>query len=92
MIANYHTHTYRCHHADGTEREYVERAIENGLKIFGFSETRVRAGGCFADDGLDIQTALFQGAERSEGITVGAEGTGDCIPDHWRVTPSSVRI
>ena len=38
MIANYHTHTYRCHHADGTEREYVERAIENGLKIFGFSD------------------------------------------------------
>ena len=33
MIANYHTHTWRCRHADGTEREYVERAIEGGLKI-----------------------------------------------------------
>lgn len=38
MIANYHTHTWRCHHATGTEREYVERAIEGGLKILGFSD------------------------------------------------------
>ena len=30
MIANYHTHTWRCRHADGTEREYVETAIEAG--------------------------------------------------------------
>ena len=38
MIANYHTHTWRCRHADGTEREYVEKAIESGLKILGFSD------------------------------------------------------
>ncbi|MBR7133416.1 MAG: histidinol-phosphatase [Clostridia bacterium] len=38
MIANYHTHTYRCGHATGTEREYIERAIENGIKIMGFSD------------------------------------------------------
>lgn len=38
MIANYHTHTWRCHHARGSEREYVERAIEGGLKILGFSD------------------------------------------------------
>ncbi len=38
MIANYHTHTWRCGHAQGTEREYVERAIEGGLKILGFSD------------------------------------------------------
>lgn len=38
MIANYHTHTWRCMHAEGTEREYVERAIEGGLKILGFSD------------------------------------------------------
>lgn len=38
MIANYHTHTWRCRHADGTEREYVERTIEGGLKILGFSD------------------------------------------------------
>lgn len=38
MIANYHTHTWRCRHADGTEREYVEKAIEAGLKVLGFSD------------------------------------------------------
>lgn len=38
MIANYHTHTWRCHHATGTEREYVEQAIGLGLKILGFSD------------------------------------------------------
>lgn len=38
MIANYHTHTTRCNHATGTEREYVENAIRRGLKIFGFSD------------------------------------------------------
>lgn len=38
MIANYHTHTWRCMHASGTEREYVEKAIEGGLQILGFSD------------------------------------------------------
>jgi histidinol-phosphatase (PHP family) len=38
MIANYHTHTFRCGHASGTEREYIERAIEGGIKIMGFSD------------------------------------------------------
>lgn len=38
MIANYHTHTWRCMHAVGTEREYVEAAIKGGLKILGFSD------------------------------------------------------
>lgn len=38
MDANYHTHTWRCHHATGLEREYVENAIAGGLKILGFSD------------------------------------------------------
>ena len=38
MIANYHTHTVRCGHAVGADREYVETAIARGLKILGFSE------------------------------------------------------
>ncbi len=36
--ANYHTHTTRCHHAVGTEREYVEQAIREGLTVLGFSD------------------------------------------------------
>ena len=38
MIANYHTHTTRCHHAEGSEAEYIESAIQNGLKILGFAD------------------------------------------------------
>ena len=38
MIANYHTHTVRCGHAEGSDREYVETAVERGLKTLGFSE------------------------------------------------------
>lgn len=38
MIANYHTHTPRCRHAEGAEREYVESALAAGLEILGFSD------------------------------------------------------
>ena len=38
MIANYHTHTARCRHAAGTQRQYVESALEAGLQILGFSD------------------------------------------------------
>ncbi|MBQ7739683.1 MAG: histidinol-phosphatase [Eubacterium sp.] len=35
---NLHTHTFRCHHAKGTDEEYVLKAIENGYKTIGFSD------------------------------------------------------
>lgn len=38
MIANYHTHTPRCNHAQGSEQEYVDSALSAGLKILGFSD------------------------------------------------------
>ena len=38
MIANYHTHTWRCKHALGVEREYVEQAIAAGMQILGFAD------------------------------------------------------
>ena len=38
ILANYHTHTTRCGHAHGTEREYIEAAISEGYKILGFSD------------------------------------------------------
>ena len=38
MICNYHTHTYRCGHASGEEREYIEKAIAEGLELIGFSD------------------------------------------------------
>ena len=38
MIANYHTHTWRCKHANGEEREYIEQAIRAEIQILGFSD------------------------------------------------------
>ena len=38
MIANYHTHTYRCGHAEGNERDYAEQAVKAGLGTLGISD------------------------------------------------------
>ena len=38
MLYNYHTHTSRCKHAVGTDREYVENAIAAGIKTLGISD------------------------------------------------------
>ena len=38
MIANYHTHTWRCNHATGREEDYVLNAIERKFEILGFSD------------------------------------------------------
>ena len=38
MTYNYHTHTFRCHHASGTPEEYILRAITGGIKRMGFSD------------------------------------------------------
>lgn len=38
MNYNYHTHTYRCRHAEGSEEEYIQRAIQCGIKYMGFSD------------------------------------------------------
>lgn len=38
MLANYHTHTERCFHAMGSDREYIENAIKSGMKVLGFSD------------------------------------------------------
>ena len=38
LKCNFHTHTTRCKHAIGTEREYVENAIKAGYQVLGFSD------------------------------------------------------
>ncbi len=43
MKANYHTHTFRCRHATGTEEEYIKIAIAKGLTTLGFSDHTVYA-------------------------------------------------
>lgn len=38
LKANYHTHTYRCHHAEGSDEQFVRAAIDADLEILGFSD------------------------------------------------------
>ena len=38
MIYNYHTHTKRCGHAHGSDEEFIQDAIEAGIKHLGFSD------------------------------------------------------
>ena len=84
MIANYHTHTWRCMHAVGTEREYVENAIEGGLKILGFSDhTPMPYAGGFVspakmrmdqlEEYVDVLLALKKEYEKDIEIHIGLE-------------------
>jgi histidinol-phosphatase (PHP family) len=38
MIADLHNHTVLCKHAEGEIEQYIEKAIENKTKYFGFSD------------------------------------------------------
>lgn len=38
LVENLHTHTFRCGHATGVDRDYVEGAIRAGLRVLGFSD------------------------------------------------------
>ncbi|MBQ2954135.1 MAG: histidinol-phosphatase [Clostridia bacterium] len=38
MKTNFHTHTFRCKHAIGTDEEYVKAAIEGGFDVLGFAD------------------------------------------------------
>ena len=35
---SFHNHTWRCNHAENTEREYIESAIKGGMTKLGFSD------------------------------------------------------
>lgn len=47
---NFHTHTYRCNHATGTEEDYVISAIENNITTLGISDH-----GPYPDDRLSYR-------------------------------------
>ncbi len=38
ILTNYHTHTPRCHHAEGSEEEYIQAALKHGYQILGFAD------------------------------------------------------
>ena len=65
MLFNYHTHTARCNHASGTDREYVEQAISGGMKTLGFSDHApyVFPGGTYPSEHRMKVDELFEYAE-----------------------------
>ena len=38
MKTNYHTHTARCMHANGSDEDFVLSAIKSGFQLLGFSD------------------------------------------------------
>lgn len=38
MKVNYHTHTYRCKHAGGSEKDYIDAAVEKKFDVIGMSD------------------------------------------------------
>lgn len=100
MIANYHTHTVRCRHAKGTEREYVEKAIERGLKILGFSDHSpyifegdfYSAHRMFADQLEDyVSTILALKEEYKKEIQIHLGMEIEYYPKYWEKTLQMLR-
>ena len=38
IFTSYHTHTARCKHADGEDREYLDCAVRSGYQVLGFTD------------------------------------------------------
>ena len=51
---NYHTHTWRCGHAKGTDEQYVQAAIDAGFKVLGFSDHGPYRNRSFLDSRMDF--------------------------------------
>lgn len=58
MIADYHIHTRMCRHAEGEPREYVERAVELGMREMGFADHLPFLGGWEPRDDLTDDWAM----------------------------------
>lgn len=90
MLANYHTHTYRCNHAAGEDREYIENAIECGISVLGFSDhcpwifsdgyrSAIRMTAAQTEDYFSSLTALKK--EYAEDITIYIGFEAEYIPE-----------
>ena len=68
MKHNYHSHTVRCGHAVGTEREYIENGIKNGLITIGFSDHSPYTFWKGRDGGLEVNRELASDYFRTLGL------------------------
>ena len=94
MVANYHTHTWRCGHASADhERAYVETAIRTGLDTLGFADHSPYPFPADYNSGIrmtleqtaeyvDILTALREEYAGRLSIHIGFEA--EYYPDYWQ--------
>lgn len=73
MLSNYHTHTTRCNHAKGTDREYVEQAIRAGMKVLGFSDHSPYV----LPDGKPYKSGHRMRPEEAEGYAASVRALGE---------------
>lgn len=87
MRVDLHNHTYRCNHATGTPKEYILKAMDKKIDIFGFSchapmnyDPKFRMGyEEFKDYCMDIQKLQ---AEFNEQIEILLALEMDFLPNH----------
>ena len=82
MKHNYHSHTVRCGHAVGTEREYIENGIKNGLITIGFSDHSPYTFWKGRDGGLEVNRELASDYFRTLGL----------LRQEYRETHPGIRI
>jgi len=87
MTIDLHNHTIRCHHAEGSVGEYIERAIDAGIDIFGFADhapmdfdEKYRMG---FDEMADYEREIREAAERyADRILLRLGYEVDWLPGH----------
>ena len=71
---NFHTHTYRCRHAEGDIADYVKKAAELGMNKIGFSEHAFIAGMenplCMPEEDIPGYVEACRAADGEQGISV----------------------
>ncbi len=99
MNYNYHTHTFRCNHATGTEEEYIKTAIKGGIKYMGFSdhapfklpcgyESLYRVPQALAKDYIDTVSELREKYKQQIDIKIGFEM--EYYPDYFETMLKNV--
>lgn len=100
MIANYHTHTWRCSHAVPGEELYVHNAVKRGLRELGFSDHSpyafpqwYRSGFRMKSEQLDdyVQTVRTLQEKYRGKITIHLGFELEYYPDHFSQTVSMLR-
>lgn len=100
MKSNYHTHTSRCHHAYGSEEEYIRCAIDRGLNTLGFSDhspyffpgdyySKFRMRPEELDGYVQTLTALREKYRRKIQLHIGLET--EYYPAYWKELMSFLR-